>query len=131
MTRQTYNILMLRYADLVNNAIDIKENEYGELFITSEDGTSYLFIPEEGFVRKLPSDVENMNDCEFAIEFGKRLRARLRYAGVTQYELAQHTGLSQATISSYITGKTIPSFRNIDKIARVLKCSIDDFRYVN
>jgi transcriptional regulator with XRE-family HTH domain len=49
--------------------------------------------------------------------------------GVSQLELSELTGIPQSTISNYLTGKFLPGFYNMDKIAKALKCSIDEFRY--
>ena len=46
---------------------------------------------------------------------------------MTQEELAKAIGVSQTTISRYITGQCIPSFFTIVRISDELCCSLDDF----
>ena len=64
-----------------------------------------------------------------SVEFRQRLRRLMTRQGVSQLELSELTGIPQSTISNYLTGKFLPGFYNMDKIAKALKCSIDEFRY--
>ena len=54
---------------------------------------------------------------------------RERYS-MTQTDLANATGIPQQQISKYIRGYRVPTFYNLDKIARALDCTIDELRYV-
>lgn len=56
----------------------------------------------------------------------KRLKFFMSNRRCTQEELCERTGLTQATISRYITGKAIPSVLNLYKIAKALDCKIED-----
>ena len=51
-----------------------------------------------------------MDKKEFAIEFGKTLKHLMKDKDFTQKNLAERAGLKQEQISTYITGKVIPSF---------------------
>lgn len=66
-----------------------------------------------------------MTEVEWLDEFGKQLERRLEYAWMNRAELANATGISQATISRYILGQQKPTVVNIINIARALDCSID------
>ena len=47
-------------------------------------------------------------------------------AGLTQVQLADLLGVSQANISAWEKGKDFPSADKLPNIAEVLKCKIDD-----
>ena len=47
-------------------------------------------------------------------------------AGLTQVQLAELLGVSQANISTWEKGKAFPSADKLPNIAEVLKCKIDD-----
>jgi transcriptional regulator with XRE-family HTH domain len=47
-------------------------------------------------------------------------------AGLTQVQLADSLGVSQANISAWEKGKAFPSADKLPSIAEVLKCKIDD-----
>lgn len=80
-------------------------------------------------IRKLPRDSNNMSEEEYRIEFSMRLKKIMYRKGWTQDDLSEATGITQAMISRYISRKATPSFYNVDKIAKALGCSTDEFRY--
>ena len=67
-----------------------------------------------------------MDKKEFAIEFGKTLKHLMKDKGFTQKNLAEHAGLKQEQISTYITGKVIPSFYIFYKLSTALECDMQD-----
>jgi DNA-binding XRE family transcriptional regulator len=87
--------------------------EYPELdkVITAVDAGEETFPLE--FVEKL-------------IETDSKLREWRKYRRVTQVELAKTASLSQAAIASIESGKRIPQMDTAKKLARALKCDIDD-----
>ena len=78
--------------------------------------------------RTLPQNRNNLTEQECKREFAVRLRSRMRREHISQTELSSMTGIAQSAISTYITGTSMPSFYNIDKIAKALNCSVDEFR---
>lgn len=59
------------------------------------------------------------------MEFGERLKMALRYAGMTQSELAKESGITAVCMSRYIRGQRDPKMSTIIKMCRVLNCSAD------
>ncbi|MFA7243317.1 MAG: helix-turn-helix transcriptional regulator [Sulfuricellaceae bacterium] len=58
------------------------------------------------------------------IQFGKRLQALRREAGITQEQLADKIGLTVESISNIERGLFGPKFENLEKIATVLKVPV-------
>ena len=73
---------------------------------------------------------QNLTKDEFQKEFGINLYNQMWNKGYTEERLAQEIGTSQVMVSRYISGKVVPSFYIVDKIAKVLDCSVDEFRCV-
>ena len=81
----------------------------------------------------------DVNDIKKYGKFAVILKCMLAKNKITQSDLAKMTGLSEATITHYVKGKTTPSQTNIDKIANALNISprafygdIDEFApYLN
>lgn len=71
------------------------------------------------------SDISD--ETRWRIIFARRLRDHMTYAGITQKELAELTGISVQSLSKYANGTASPSAYNIAKIARVLNCSPSTF----
>ena len=116
---------------LVDEAIEVTECGPSQLFIRMADGSAYLYDDFDGAARPLPRDSSNMTETECRSEFSARLRRLMLIKGVSQNELVARTGISQAMISRYMTGRSEPGFYNLDKIARVLECSLEEFRYLD
>ena len=103
-------------------------NDY-ELVVEFADGDVWVFDDYVHNLRKLPSNPNDISKEECMTEFGTRLTRLMLLRCMTQEELSEKTGIAQPTLSSYINGRNIPSFYKVDKIARALKCSIDQLRY--
>lgn len=119
-----------RYAParVVEHANEYFMNDYYELMIVLDNGERYLYDGlNQSFRYVVPYTEEEMTEERFRFEFALRLRRKALKAGLEQRELADLTGISTATLSSYVNGKSTPSFFNIRKIARALGCSSDDF----
>lgn len=130
MDEQRLRRLKMYFPSLVEKAVEFIEYEH-DIIIKCNDGSSVLFDEETGTTRILPRDSNNMSDEEISREFVFRLRQALYRKNMTQDDLSRVTGIPQYLISNYINGKTSPSFRNVDKIARALGCSTDDLRYID
>ena len=67
-----------------------------------------------------------MNELEWLDIFGDNLVSLLRDARMSQRELADATGLTEATISYYINKKKLPGLKAIINIAYALDISVDE-----
>lgn len=99
------------------------------LVVKLDDGGMFEYSRIDRTIRSLPLDEAKMTKDECKHEFAYRLRNLLIYKYMTQSDLAQITQIPQSQISNYITGKSLPDFYNLDKIAKALDVSIDAFRY--
>jgi transcriptional regulator with XRE-family HTH domain len=59
-------------------------------------------------------------------QFGINLTDMLKYNNTTNRELAEDTGISEATISNYTRGLQMPSVKNLINIAYALECDVDE-----
>ena len=57
--------------------------------------------------------------------FGERLKEIIEERGMTQRELAEKAGITEATISRYLSFQRVPKATHVLKIANALKCSCD------
>jgi len=99
-----------------------------QMIYKDKDGEN-LYDDISGTVRFLPRDPNKMTEYEYRFEFARRLKTAMRSRGVTQRMLSWDTGISEQMLSLYMTCKSTPSGYHIDKIAKALNCSADDFRY--
>lgn len=114
---------------VARNAVDWEECSTFGLIITMNDGSHVFYNDIDNSIRNLPDDREHMSEIEFRRVFSDRLYNLLIRKHMTQNDLAELTGIPQPAISSYINGRRTPSFFTIDKIAKALGCSVDEFRW--
>lgn len=100
-----------------------------DVYLKMKDSSIVLYDDFDRSFRTLPADKNDMTEEQCKLEFAYRLYRIMQRKHITQQELANRTGITQQQISSYITGKRLPSFYNIDKIAKALDCSVDELRY--
>ena len=67
-----------------------------------------------------------MNEDEFAIRLGNRIRELRKIKGVSQLELAYDMDMSMNTISGIELGKTSPKIDTLKKIAEKLNVSMSE-----
>lgn len=53
-------------------------------------------------------------------EFKERLKLTMQLRGMTQRELAEKTGLTEASISRYVSGQRVPNVESLMKICEAL-----------
>lgn len=116
----------LYFPAFAEQAVDWYPNGRSEIAIILEDGSVKYYNHLYRTIRYAKGVEEYKNETEEDLRrvFAKRLNDRMIMLGLTQYELAEMTGLSTVTLSKYMNGKTTPSLHNARKIERALKCSI-------
>ena len=101
-----------------------------EVEVFLDDGRAFIFDKYESTLRSIPSHSKYMTEKEFRIEFAYRLRKILKMKGVSQNALSELSGISEKMINNYTNGNNTPSFYAVDRIARALNVSTDEFRYI-
>ena len=101
-----------------------------DILIALKDGRKYIYDTYTNYHRQIFYD--DINDIPEELErkrFGLALSEIMERKHITQEELAKRVGTSQTMISHYITGRYVPNYSVTVKIAKVLNCSTDYFRY--
>lgn len=115
---------------VMEEVIEMKEAGQFELIIKRADGSSWSYYSLTKTMRRLPSYATAMTEQEVRDEFSLRLNRLMRLKGITQKDLSDLTGISLYSISKYLNKKVTPSFYAVDRIAKALGCSIEEFRYI-
>ena len=125
----TYKNFEMRFPGIAKRVVEMHRGMPFEIVMTLDDGTRMSYYDQDTNIRKLNGDGSNMTSEECAMEFGIRLGMVMRHKCVSQLELSEATGITQPSISNYVSGRIMPSFYNAVKIARYLGCSVDDLIY--
>lgn len=108
-------------------AVDYEMLDYLNLLVTLEDGRRVIYNDSVNSRRILP-DKNNFTDEEYKRELGYRLYLLMQRKFITGKELSKMTGISEVSISNYISEKRIPSAANLERIANALGVDIGYFR---
>ena len=126
-----YRYIKMNYPTLIveDNIEDVIEINNYDILVKFKNGNKILFDTFRNQYRYIQYNSDELTDEEWKYEFGIRLNSLINRRRITQEELAERLGTSQTMITRYINGYVIPSARVIDKLAKILNCSTEDFFY--
>lgn len=130
MTDWVFKNFESHFSEMADRVVEYYNSGYMEITVRLNDGSVVLYDDLWDSITYLPPDSNNLSEEEFRLDFGRRLRKVMMLKRMTQTELTHMTGIPQYLISNYLNGKTMPSFYNIDKLAKALGCSTDELRYI-
>lgn len=110
----------------------IEELTPWDILITYRDGSKRTFDITTGCHQDVfYGDVDEITEEQERKYFSYKLRSMMSRNGYTQEQLAEELNLSRVMMNRYIKGHSIPNVMTIRKIAKIFKCSMDDFFYRN
>lgn len=96
-----------------------------EITVVLQDKTRVHYDGQDDTSRNSRSmGADPRTEDEWNAEFGRRLRAKLSRAMMSQKDLGEVTGISQSTISRFISGRGSPNAYQVGRLAAALKCSV-------
>lgn len=113
---------------VVNYYVD---NITGELVLVMKDGHRFVFdeMMEYNKVKHISKNIFDATDEDVKNDFSIRLIKIMNMKNITQQQLSELANISQSTLSSYITKRSMPSIKNANRIAYVLGYTIEDLFY--
>ena len=99
----------LNFPYLYKEAVSYEDLNGYDIIITLKNGASIVYDDVDKSFRNLPKDSNSMTEDECRREFGIRLEKIMNRKRITQEELSYKTGISQGTISNYITRRKTTS----------------------
>lgn len=94
--------------------------------IDLDDGKQYDYDSRLKILMPVYTGHGESNNDAIIKEFVLNIFVEMKTRGVSQEDLADMTGISQATISRYTNGDSVPDLIALRKIARALGCSVSD-----
>ena len=74
----------------------------------------------------MPSCRKNNEEFEWGMRFGRNLQRILHKNQIDQGYLARQLGSTDAMVSRYIHGISVPSVYKVQRIAEIIGCDISD-----
>lgn len=126
MWDSVFDELKIRFPNIYERAVHWYPVGRNHIVIKTTDMLEYIYDWEnkQVYTKKvyLP-DEDDIDECIWREQFGKKLRNMMHFKGIPLYELSKRTRISEVSLSKYINGKATPSGSNIDRIARALSCT--------
>lgn len=96
------------------------------IIVELDNGEVYMYDDMLKGDRLLAKDIYNLTGDDLSRIFRCRLDTAMNNARVSQRELANRIGVTQAAISYYLSGTNEPNLYTIHKLAKALDCSVED-----
>lgn len=119
--------LKLTDRDMYESAIRFEEVGDLELMVYCKDGTKVRYDSFNGdWFKYYPADydINERTEEQIVQDFQCRLKRTMTIHCIGQAQLAEMSGISQATISNYLTGKSMPDILKLNKLARALDVDV-------
>lgn len=118
---------MRRYLEV--NIVEYEAISKWELFVRLSTGEKLIFDALYNTVRFIRYENDKLTDEQELKEFTRNLKKFMGYKFMTQEELADKVGVSRVMMNKYMNGKAIPNAMMLNKLAKALDCSTQDFFY--
>lgn len=126
-TEELYHYVLEHYPDVKPEKVKtFYAINYYDILITYKNGERELFDTFDGYRRYIKYETDALTEKEHRKEFPILLTKMLRRKNITQEQLAKKIDISQSMISHYMTGRALPGYTILKKIANALDCSVDD-----
>lgn len=116
-----------RYKRFFDQMVDWYSTDRYEIVAILDDGMKLTYNYLTGKIRFLKDSESKITEEDWVKDFSMILRQKIFLRGMSQGDLSEATGISKVSISKYMTGKSIPSYYNMTKIAQALECSVSEF----
>lgn len=114
------------YPNLYERTVDWWASGRTTITVRLDDDTTFEYDPMDDSIRQVFMDWTDADDMTVRKAFGNNLQKLLPYSGMNKSDLADKVGVSRVMMSQYINGKSVPNIIIARKIAKALKCRIDD-----
>jgi DNA-binding Xre family transcriptional regulator len=119
------------YTETAKNVVNYYMDGRYTLALVLNTGRTILWDAFDRTFRPLQNDLDEMSDEQYRKEIGRRISKVMFRKSITQEKLSDMTGIAQQQLSRYISGKTMPNLRVLDKITRALRMSLDELRNID
>ena len=115
------------YPGLYARAVDWWASGRASITVKLDDDIAYDYDPMDNSIRRIYiGETGRDDDILVRKDFGANLQKMIPYSGLSKGELAEQVGITNAMLSRYIRGNSIPSVTIAYKIARALGCTGDE-----
>ena len=116
----------LYYPNIYNDSVDWWASGRMAVTVKLRDGSVFEYDRFDNSLRRVRTGECMEDETAIAKELGHNLQKFIRLSGMTQTEIAEKLGITNAMLSRYVHGTSLPNSAKIFKIARLLGCTVDE-----
>lgn len=130
MTKDKYDKMLVRFSEyydyLYEQMVDWWPSGRSCITVKLENGLMFEFDLFSETIRKIQPD-NYMKDSEtLRNDIGNNIKKMIQTRGMAQGDIAERCGITQAMLSRYIHGTSLPGIDKIYVLASVLDCRVID-----
>ncbi len=130
MIRSSFELILdqfrMYFPDLYDQGTDWWKSGPYHITILLKDNSRVEFDSSDNTIRWVPK-IDPLTDSDILRkEIGRNIRKFIVYRGLRQHEVAEKVGITEAMLSRYINGTSMPGLDKLYHIASVLGCQVED-----
>lgn len=114
------------FPDLYEQTVDWWKSGPYHITVLLKDNSRVEFDSSDNTIRWIPKIDHTVDNDILRKEIGRNIRKFIVYRGVLQQDVAEKIGVTEAMLSRYINGTSMPGIDKLHNIAAVLGCQISD-----
>ena len=130
MIRDKYERMLdqfrLYYPGFYDKTVDWWASGRNTVTVKLEDSSMFEFDPMDNSIRRIRIDEYGENETAIRSAFGANLQKMISISGMMKSEIAEKVGITNAMLSRYIRGNSMPSVDRAYMIASVLGCRLEE-----
>lgn len=114
------------YPRYYERAVDWWSSGRMSIMIKLDDGNIYDYDPMDNSIRLVPDNRCDSSEDSARKSFGINLQKMIPFSGLSKGELAEKAGITNAMLSRYIRGNSMPNVIVAHRLATILGCTLDE-----
>lgn len=114
------------FPDLYSRGTDWWKSGPYHITVLLNDSSRVEFDASDNTIRWVKVIDRTIDNDILRREIGRNIRKFITYRGLRQQDVSEKAGITQAMMSRYINGTSMPGIDKLHNIASVLGCQIDD-----
>lgn len=116
----------LYFPNLYAHGVDWWKSGPYHITVVLDDNSRVEFDSSDNSIRWVQKIDRSTDNDILRKEIGRNIRKFLVYRGMSQQELSEKCGITQAMLSRYINGTSMPGIDKLYNLAAALNCHVDD-----
>ena len=114
------------FPSLYDRGVDWWKSGPYHITILLDDNSRVEFDSSDNTIRWVQKIDRSVDSDILRKEIGRNIRKFIVYRGMRQQDVSEKVGITEAMLSRYINGTSMPSIDKLHNIAKVLGCHVDD-----